>query len=129
MFKSEEDELIREDLEDNIAKIPYVDNQNILNLLEANPGIFRILDEVSAKKGNDSDFLQSLVKTLNKNELFSVTKANVNSFFISHTAGQVNYSTKDFVQKNSDDIKQDTDLCLSFSKSKFVSLIAKQDKS
>lgn len=78
IFKSEEQEFIDQGLQNFLGQLNFVDNQNILDLIDKYPnGIFDCLDEsCSLGSGTDELFLQKMAKLHAKNSNFLVPKAS-----------------------------------------------------
>ena len=92
----------------------YLDNQETLDLFESKKsgrsgGILHILDDESKfPRGNDEAFLNKLKVSQKDNPLISFSKKFSDlGFDILHYAGSVNYTVKDFVEKNKDTLSDD----------------------
>lgn len=97
-------------------EIPYFDNAAICAMVEApKGGIVNILDEqCSRPNGSDSAFLGHLDVALKSNERYSSYQKDPKSgcgrnvdFKVAHFAGDVVYSTGEFVDRNNDSLFQD----------------------
>ena len=129
IFKSEQDELRKEGLDEYIDNISYVDNQEILNLLEAHPlGIFRLIDESCSLKSDDRNLLYSLYNKHKGNELLVVPKIITDNFMIKHTASDVLYTATGFVSKNMDEIRPEIMACVNSSSNKLIKNIMKSEQ-
>ncbi|KAH9785064.1 Myosin-6 [Citrus sinensis] len=96
VFKMEQEEYSKEEI--NWSYIEFVDNQDILDLIEKKPGgIIALLDEACKPKLARSDFT------------------------ICHYAGDVTYQTELFLDKNKDYVVAEHQALLSASKCSFVS--------
>ena len=92
----------------------YLDNQETLNLIESKSagrggGILKILDdECKFPRGTDEAFLNKLKNSHKDNPLISFSRKFTDlGFDIVHYAGSVNYTVKDFVEKNKDTLSDD----------------------
>jgi len=85
-------------------------------------GIMSILDEECLfPKATDKSFLDKLNATHNgKHEKYSTVKLHPDSFIIQHYAGQVEYDTKDWLEKNKDPINDNVARFLSRSSNALV---------
>jgi len=100
-----------------VPVLTYPDNSKVIELLEKNPtGIFPMLDaQCKMPKGSDKNFNMAICKTHTAHPHFS-TLANAKIkmhgvsddevFVIHHFAGDVVYSSKSFLDKNTDALSQ-----------------------
>jgi myosin heavy subunit len=107
IFKLEEVVYKEEGIQYN--KIDFKDNQIVLDLIETRPaGIFAILDEVSKfPNGTDKQFIDEMHKKLEKNPAYSKDFKNPILFVIHHFAGDVEYESVGFLEKNKDSLSED----------------------
>jgi len=92
----------------------YLDNQDTLDLIESknsgkSGGILKILDdECKFPRGTDEAFLNKLKISQKDNPLISFSRKFTDlGFDIAHYAGSVNYTVKDFLEKNKDKLSDD----------------------
>ena len=107
VFKSEEKEFINEDLGAYLGELNFIDNTEVIELMDGKDGIFGALDDVcKVAKDNMSDepFFQKITKTNAKSAKFKVPKMSRDKFIIIHTAKDVDYDTNGFVFKNQDEL-------------------------
>lgn len=102
VFKMEQEEYTKEEI--NWSYIEFVDNQDVLDLIEKKPGgIIALLDEACMfPKSTHETFAQKLYQTFKNNKRFIKPKLSRTSFTISHYAGEVNYLADQFLDKNKD---------------------------
>lgn len=105
--------------------LDFPDNQGLLDLLSKKPtGVFPMIDEeCSLPKGTDENFIARLVKTHQKNSLFSLNRRNTKAFIINHFAGKVEYGADQFTEKNRDNMPADCVRCLAVSTNPVVKTI------
>lgn len=128
IFKSEQEELRKEGLDVYTNSVSYVDNQEILNILEANPlGIFRLIDESCTIKSDDKNLLQSIFNKHKANQVLIVPKSIRENFQIRHTATDVTYTITGFTSKNIDEIRPEIVQCVAASSSKIIQHIMKNE--
>ncbi|GFS43442.1 myosin family protein with Dil [Actinidia rufa] len=107
VFKMEQEEYTKEEI--NWSYIEFVDNQDVLDLIEKKPGgIIALLDEACC------------TKHLQKTSAFTKPKLSRTSFTISHYAGEVNYMADLFLDKNKDYVVAEHQDLLTASKCPFV---------
>nr|XP_019706884.1 myosin-17 isoform X3 [Elaeis guineensis] len=89
VFKMEQEEYTKEEI--NWSYIEFVDNQDVLDLIEKKPGgIIALLDEACMfPKSTHETFAQKLYQTFKNNKRFSKPKLSRTDFTISHYAGEV----------------------------------------
>ncbi|KAL8498156.1 hypothetical protein ACS0TY_021478 [Phlomoides rotata] len=102
VFKMEQDDYKKEQI--NGSYIEFVDNQDVLDLIEKNPGgIIALLDEACMfPTSTHETFAQKLYQTFHKNKRFIKPKLSRTKFTISHYAGEVTYLADLFLDKNKD---------------------------
>ncbi|CAN1242723.1 XI-2 [Linum perenne] len=99
VFKMEQEEYTREQI--NWSYIEFIDNQDVLDLIEKKPGgILALLDEACKR--------------------FSKPKLARSDFTVCHYAGEVTYQTEFFLDKNKDYVVAEHQALLSASKCSFV---------
>lgn len=105
VFKSEENEFIKEGLKDYLCELNFVDNQSIIDLMDQYPlGVFNLLDESCSVAGDDDKLLNKIKLTHAKHTHFIAPKLSRDSFVIVHTAKEVEYNIKGFREKNKDEL-------------------------
>nr|XP_016446320.1 PREDICTED: myosin-17-like [Nicotiana tabacum] len=120
VFKMEQEEYEKEKI--NWSYIEFVDNQDVLDLIEKKPGgIIALLDEACMfPKSTHETFAQKLYQTFTKNKRFIKPKLSRTSFTISHYAGEVTYQADLFLDKNKDYVVAEHQVLLTASKCPFV---------
>ncbi|KAE8668077.1 Myosin-6 [Hibiscus syriacus] len=121
VFKMEQEEYEREKID--WSYIEFVDNQDILDLIEKKPGgIIALLDEACMfPRSTHETFAQKLYQTFKDNKRFSKPKLSRTDFTICHYAGDVTYQTDLFLDKNKDYVVPEHQALLAASKCSFVS--------
>lgn len=105
VFKSEENEFIKEGLKQYLCELNFVDNQIIIDLMDQYPlGVFNLLDESCSVAGDDEKLLNKIKITHAKHSHFIAPKINKETFIIIHTAKDVEYNIKGFREKNRDEL-------------------------
>lgn len=124
VFKGEEKEFINEGLKDFLGELKFKDNQHILDMLDSNNppgGIFQLIDEASSVNSKDSALRDNIIKAYNNPKFaFSVSKTSRDTFFVHHSAKEVEYNINGFKDKNKDELSQAISDCLSKSKRKEI---------
>ncbi|KAF7148962.1 hypothetical protein RHSIM_Rhsim03G0230800 [Rhododendron simsii] len=120
VFKMEQEEYTKEEI--NWSYIEFVDNQDVLDLIEKKPGgIISLLDEACMfPKSTHETFAQKLYQTFAKNKRFAKPKLSRTSFTIAHYAGDVIYQADLFLDKNKDYVVAEHQDLLTASKCPFV---------
>ncbi|KDP33878.1 hypothetical protein JCGZ_07449 [Jatropha curcas] len=120
VFKMEQEEYTKEEI--NWSYIEFVDNQDVLDLIEKRPGgIISLLDEACMfPKSTHETFAQKLYQTFKTNKRFIKPKLSRTSFTISHYAGEVTYLADQFLDKNKDYVVAEHQGLLTASKCSFV---------
>ncbi|CAI9293166.1 unnamed protein product [Lactuca saligna] len=120
VFKMEQEEYTKEAI--NWSYIEFVDNQDVLDLIEKKPGgIISLLDEACMfPKSTHETFAQKLYQTFPKHKRFIKPKLSRTSFTIAHYAGEVNYLADQFLDKNKDYVVAEHQDLLTASKCPFV---------
>ncbi|PPD91802.1 hypothetical protein GOBAR_DD11268 [Gossypium barbadense] len=121
VFKMEQEEYEREAID--WSYIEFVDNQDILDLIEKKPGgIIALLDEACMfPRSTHETFAQKLYQTFKDHKRFSKPKLSRTDFTIYHYAGDVTYQTELFLDKNKDYVVPEHQALLAASKCSFVS--------
>ncbi|KAI4340291.1 hypothetical protein MLD38_025142 [Melastoma candidum] len=120
VFKMEQEEYTKEEI--NWSYIEFVDNQDILDLIEKKPGgIIALLDEACMfPRSTHETFAQKLYQTFKTHKRFSKPKLARSDFTICHYAGDVTYQTELFLDKNKDYVIAEHQALLCASKCSFV---------
>ncbi|CAI7778822.1 unnamed protein product [Closterium sp. NIES-53] len=85
------------------SRIDFVDNQDVLELVEGNQGILALLDSACKLDSSTPEtFCQTLYSTLGKHKRFSKSKMSRSDFSVKHYAGKVKYQAEEFLVKNLD---------------------------
>ncbi|KAJ0725452.1 putative myosin ATPase [Helianthus annuus] len=120
VFKAEQEEYKKEAI--NWSYIEFVDNQDVLDLLEKKPGgIIALLDEACMfPKSTHETFSNKLYQTFKNHKRFIKPKLSRTDFTIAHYAGEVQYQSDQFLDKNKDYVVPEHQDLLSVSKCSFV---------
>ncbi|CAN4113680.1 unnamed protein product [Withania somnifera] len=120
VFKMEQEEYTKEEID--WSYIEFVDNQDVLDLLEKKPGgIIALLDEACMfPKSTHETFSQKLYQTFKVHKRFIKPKLSRTDFTIAHYAGEVQYQSDFFLDKNKDYVVPEHQDLLSASKCPFV---------
>ncbi|XP_078430884.1 myosin-12-like [Wolffia australiana] len=102
VFKMEQEEYTREEID--WSYVDFVDNQDVLDLIEKRPGgIIALLDEACMfPKSTHETFARKLYQTYRGHNRFSRPKLAQTAFTINHYAGDVTYQADQFLDKNKD---------------------------
>ncbi|CAA0838022.1 Myosin-15 [Striga hermonthica] len=102
VFKMEQEEYQREEI--NWSYIEFIDNQDVLDLIEKRPiGIIALLDEACMfPKSTHETFSNKLFRNFRSHRRLEKAKFSETDFIISHYAGKVSYQTETFLDKNRD---------------------------
>ncbi|MCD7469622.1 hypothetical protein HAX54_008764, partial [Datura stramonium] len=121
VFKMEQEEYTKEEID--WSYIDFIDNQDILDLIEKKPGgIIALLDEACMfPRSTHETFSEKLYHTFKDHKRFSKPKLSRTDFTISHYAGDVTYQTEFFLDKNKDYVVPEHQATLIASKCHFVS--------
>lgn len=121
VFKMEQEEYTKEEI--NWSYIEFIDNQDVLDLIEKKPGgIIALLDEACMfPRSTHETFSQKLYQTFKNHKRFSKPKLARSDFTICHYAGDVSYQTDLFLDKNKDYVIAEHQALLNASKCSFVS--------
>nr|KAJ0203963.1 hypothetical protein LSAT_V11C500294670 [Lactuca sativa] len=120
VFKMEQEEYTKEEI--NWSYIEFIDNQDILDLIEKKPGgIIALLDEACMfPRSTHETFAQKLYQTFKNHQRFTKPKLARSDFTICHYAGDVTYQTELFLDKNKDYVIAEHQALLSASSCSFV---------
>ncbi|KAL3517670.1 hypothetical protein ACH5RR_020259 [Cinchona calisaya] len=120
VFKMEQEEYTKEEID--WSYIEFVDNQDVLDLIEKKPGgIIALLDEACMfPKSTHETFSQKLYQTFKSHKRFIKPKLSRNGFTIDHYAGEVRYQSEQFLDKNKDYVVPEHQDLLTSSKCSFV---------
>ncbi|XP_058105596.1 myosin-9-like isoform X4 [Magnolia sinica] len=121
VFKMEQEEYTKEEID--WSYIEFVDNQDVLDLIEKKPGgIIALLDEACMfPKSTYETFAQKLYQTFKVHKRFIKPKLSRTDFAVAHYAGEVMYQSEQFLDKNKDYVVPEHQDLLSASKCSFVS--------
>ncbi|XP_023645863.1 myosin-7 isoform X1 [Capsella rubella] len=121
VFKMEQEEYTKEEID--WSYIEFIDNQDVLDLIEKKPGgIIALLDEACMFPRSTHDtFAQKLYQTFKDHKRFGKPKLAQTDFTICHYAGDVTYQTELFLDKNKDYVVGEHQALLSSSECSFVS--------
>ncbi|XP_025013441.2 myosin-9 isoform X4 [Ricinus communis] len=120
VFKMDQQEYIKEEI--NWSYIEFVDNQDVLDLIEKKPGgIIALLDEACMfPKATHETFSERLYQTFKDHKRFVKPKLTRTDFTIIHYAGEVQYQSDQFLDKNKDYVVPEHQDLLSASRCSFV---------
>ncbi|KAL6545437.1 hypothetical protein OROGR_009311 [Orobanche gracilis] len=120
VFKMEQEEYTKEAID--WSYIEFVDNQDVLDLIEKKPGgIIALLDEACMfPKSTHETFSNKLYQTFKNNKRFIKPKLSRTDFTIAHYAGEVQYQSDQFLDKNKDYVVPEYQDLLGASKCSFV---------
>lgn len=121
VFKMEQDDYSKEEI--NWSYIEFIDNQDVLDLIEKKPvGVISLLDEACMfPKSTHETFATKLFHHFGNHQRFSKPRLAQTDFTVSHYAGEVTYQTDLFIEKNRDYIIVEHNNLLSSSKCAFIS--------
>eukprot|EP00002_Diphylleia_rotans_P027698 TRINITY_DN555_c0_g1_i1.p1 TRINITY_DN555_c0_g1~~TRINITY_DN555_c0_g1_i1.p1 ORF type:complete len:1667 (+),score=409.67 TRINITY_DN555_c0_g1_i1:54-5054(+) len=107
VFKLEQEEYENEKIE--WEKVAFTDNNDVLDLIEKKPGgIIAFLDDTCRNaSGTDDSFMNSLLKAHTGSSVISKNKLDQKKFNVKHFAGEVEYTTTGFRDRNGDNIHND----------------------
>ncbi|XP_019445659.1 PREDICTED: myosin-12-like isoform X1 [Lupinus angustifolius] len=120
VFKMEQEEYTKEEI--NWSYVEFVDNQDVLDLIEKKPGgIIALLDEACMfPKSTHETFAQKMYQTYKAHKRFKKPKLARTDFTINHYAGDVTYQADYFLDKNKDYVVAEHQALLWASKCNFV---------
>ncbi|XP_038985415.1 protein OPAQUE1 isoform X2 [Phoenix dactylifera] len=121
VFKMEQEDYRNEEI--NWSYIEFIDNQDVLDLIEKRPiGIISLLDEACMfPKSTHETFSTKLFQSVGSHPRIEKAKFSETDFTISHYAGKVTYQTNSFLDKNRDYIVVEHCNLLSSSRCSFIS--------
>ncbi|KAG6426969.1 hypothetical protein SASPL_111208 [Salvia splendens] len=126
VFKMEQEEYTREEI--NWSYIEFIDNQDILDMIEKKRGgIIALLDQACMlPRSTHETFAESLYREFKSHKRFSKPKLARSDFTICHYAGDVSfnyvtYQTELFLDKNKDYVIGEHQALLNASECSFVS--------
>ncbi|XP_062077703.1 myosin-7-like [Humulus lupulus] len=121
VFKMEQEEYTKEEID--WSYIQFIDNQDVLDLIEKKPGgIITLLDEACMfPRSTNETFAQKLYQTYKDHKRFSKPKLARSDFTICHYSGEVTYQTELFLDKNKDYVVAEHQELLDASHCSFVS--------
>ncbi|AIO01281.1 myosin XXI [Leishmania panamensis] len=129
-FISDEEECRREGIE--TLKIEFPDNSDCVQMLDAKrTGIFSMLDEECNFKGGSADrFTTNVWQQWNgKSPYFVRPKSTIpNQFGVNHYASFVNYDTTEWLEKNTDALKEDMRECVQESTDEFIQTLLSTER-
>lgn len=92
----------------NCENISFKNNDDTLNLIQGNNGIFSYINEISSYiKGNDKQITEKIFNNKSEYIICKNLQKVKNLFSINHYAGIVEYSTNDFISKNKNLLSDD----------------------
>ncbi|KAL9235143.1 hypothetical protein vseg_009931 [Gypsophila vaccaria] len=120
VFKMEQEEYAKEKI--NWSYIEFVDNQDVLDLIEKKPGgIIALLDEACMfPKSTPETFASKLYQTYKNHKRLLKPKLSRTDFIISHYAGEVLYQSDQFLDKNKDYVVPEHQDLLTSSRCSFI---------
>uniref|UniRef100_A0A0D3FMK2 Myosin motor domain-containing protein n=1 Tax=Oryza barthii TaxID=65489 RepID=A0A0D3FMK2_9ORYZ len=123
VFKMEQEEYTREEI--NWSYIEFVDNQDVLDLIEKKGGLIALLDEACMfPRSTHETFAQKLYTTFKNNKRFAKPKLSRTDFTIVHYAGdKVTYQADFFLDKNKDYVVAEHQDLLNASSCPFVAAL------
>ncbi|XP_076944168.1 myosin-11-like [Bidens hawaiensis] len=121
VFKTEQEEYTKEEID--WSYIEFIDNKDVLDLIEKKPGgIIALLDEACMfPRSTHETFSQKLYQTFRSHPRFFKPKLSRTGFTIAHYAGEVQYQSEQFLDKNKDYVVPEHQDMLTASKCFFVS--------
>ncbi|KMS98094.1 hypothetical protein BVRB_4g095730 [Beta vulgaris subsp. vulgaris] len=120
VFKMEQEEYTKEKID--WSYIQFVDNQDVLDLIEKKPGgVIALLDEACMfPKSTPETFASKLYQTYKNHKRLLKPKLSRTDFIISHYAGEVLYQSDQFLDKNKDYMVAEHQDLVTSSKCSFV---------
>ncbi|KAG5495704.1 hypothetical protein GH5_03369 [Leishmania sp. Ghana 2012 LV757] len=130
-FVNDEEECRREGIQ--TPKIAFPDNSECVSMLDAKRiGIFSMLDEECNFKGGSTERFTANVweQWGGKNKYFVKPKSTIPSQFgVNHYAAFVSYDTAEWLEKNTDALKEDMYECVKESADAFVKTLLSTERS
>ncbi|XP_022046954.2 unconventional myosin-Vb [Acanthochromis polyacanthus] len=128
VFHLEQEEYVREELAWN--RIEFSDNQQCINLIEGQLGMFDLLDEeCRMPKGSDENWVRKLYDqhlTSKPHPHFRKPRLSNSAFIILHFADTVQYECEGFLDKNRDTVFEELINILKASQSELVAELFQQ---
>ncbi|XP_070688977.1 unconventional myosin-Va [Pempheris klunzingeri] len=128
VFHLEQEEYIREELA--WSRIEFSDNQQCINLIEGQLGLFDLLDEeCRMPKGSDERWVQKLYDqhlTSKPHPHFRKPRMSSSAFIVLHFADMVQYECDGFLDKNRDTVFEELINILRASQSELVAELFQQ---
>ncbi|XP_048584244.1 unconventional myosin-VIIa isoform X2 [Nematostella vectensis] len=124
IFMWEQEEYKKEGID--WTSISFQDNKPVLDLFLGKPiGILALLDEESHfPQSTDETFVQKLQKNCGDNKFFHISgRGQIDTFVINHYAGEVEYSSYGFLEKNRDTLPAGAMETLQHSDNELISTI------
>ncbi|XP_078159756.1 myosin-12-like isoform X2 [Carex rostrata] len=120
VFKMEQEDYTKEEID--WSYVEFVDNQDVLDLIEKKPGgIIALLDEACMfPKSTHETFANKMYQTYKAHKRFSKPKLARTAFTINHYAGDVTYQADQFLDKNKDYVVAEHQALLNSSTCHFV---------
>ncbi|VVA20335.1 PREDICTED: myosin-17 [Prunus dulcis] len=120
VFKMEQEEYTKDEI--NWSYVQFVDNQDVLDLIEKKPGgIIALLDEACMfPKSTHETFAQKMYQTYKGHKRFKKPKLARTDFTVNHYAGDVTYEADHFLDKNKDYVVAEHQALLNASTCSFV---------
>ncbi|KAM8874944.1 unconventional myosin-Va isoform 2-T2 [Spinachia spinachia] len=130
VFHLEQEEYVREEL--CWSRIAFSDNQQCINLLEGQLGVFDLLDEeCRMPKGSDESWVLKLYDqhlSSRRHPHFQKPRMSNSAFVIVHFAGTVQYECDGFLGKNRDTVFEELINILKASQSELVAELFQQQE-
>ncbi|CAK6955270.1 unconventional myosin-Vb [Scomber scombrus] len=130
VFHLEQEEYIREELA--WSRIEFSDNQQCINLIEGQLGLFDLLDEeCRMPKGSDESWVRKLYDqhlTSKPHPHFSKPRMSNSAFIVLHFADTVQYECGSFLDKNRDTVFEELINILKASQSELVAELFQQQE-
>ncbi|XP_029938954.1 unconventional myosin-Va [Salarias fasciatus] len=128
VFHLEQEEYIREELA--WSRIEFSDNQQCINLIEGQLGMFDLLDEeCRMPKGSDENWVRKLYDqhlTSVPHPHFRKPRMSTSAFIVLHFADTVQYESEGFLDKNRDTVFEELINILKASQSELVAELFQQ---
>ncbi|KAI4340198.1 hypothetical protein MLD38_025060 [Melastoma candidum] len=123
IFKTEQEDYKKEDID--WSYVEFIDNQDVLELIEKKPGgIIALLDEACMfPKSTHETFSEKLFQSFKSHKRFFKPKKTRSDFTIVHYAGEVQYQSELFIDKNKDYIVPEHQELLSSSRCSFLAAL------
>ncbi|XP_026201686.1 unconventional myosin-Vb [Anabas testudineus] len=130
VFHLEQEEYVREELA--WSRIEFSDNQQCINLIEGQLGLFDLLDEeCRMPKGSDESWVQKLYDqhlTSKPHPHFQKPRMSNSAFIVLHFADVVKYECDGFLDKNRDTVFEELVNILKASQSELVAELFQQQE-